>query len=829
MSRRLVLIFALLIGQTSVGIFAFITSSDGDTHVAAAGNHTIAIGPGFTDVSPHQLVRTSANILYTVAPTCDAYPSCPGNSLRVYRADQAGTPTTFSEQDAAHRPANVGSSAIAIDGTDTVHVLWNDRAGNVNYRTFSPTNNLWSNTTVVATTNWTDFGQGDEGVALAVDSNGMPHAAWSAKGSDSILHVYYGNKGGSWSAQQVDDIPLSNNRRTLHPTVAFTATNALVVSWLEGTFNYVPDGIIRLRTRSSAGTWATTQTINDPDGAMTTIDNGPSLLITPDGTIHLTFLAANPADQVRYWYNSGAGWQGDRQPPAQITHDPSLGPDGNGGVFIYGHGTPTPVDGHGDNLYSFHKAAGATTWEPWTLYVTGSYDSSVSTRWAQFFHTFPQEIDIVYWADAYPNNLSLGTDTIGGGTATPTPAATATMTPTTIPPTATSTATASPTATSVPATPTTVPTPTPTATPTTTATSTSTPAPTATRRPGSLTGTFTTGTDTSGHHYGFYSLAAPATITSVTTTFAAGTASATIQCDVAAPNPRHGAGNANDPYEWQSVWGLTNPTGSVTVNASCATQWVRVDVGSAPPPTAMSVNGTASAGNPTPTASPTVMPPPTALPTSSPTIAPTPTSTSVPTATSTVPPTPTNTPVPTSTTVPPTPTPTLAPTPTAAASPTPTSTPAGSTLLIGRDTIGDQQDYTIPGTANAFQVAAAAGTLNTLAIYLDRSSTATRVVLGVYSDIGGNPGTLLTQGTISSPANGAWNRVAVPTVNVTAGSRYWLVLLAPSGGGTFQFWEQANGGVAIVSAQTTLTSLPSTWQSGERYQGSPPTAYGASG
>ena len=150
-------------------------------------------------------------------------------------------------------------------------------------RTFSTSTNLWSATTVVATTNWTDFGQGDEGVALAVDSNGMPHAVWSGNGSDGRLHVFYGNKGGSWAAQQVDDITLTGNRRALHPTVAFTAANALVVAWLEGTFNYVPDGIIRVRTRDVNGNWAATQTITDPDGAMTTIDNGPSLLVTPDG------------------------------------------------------------------------------------------------------------------------------------------------------------------------------------------------------------------------------------------------------------------------------------------------------------------------------------------------------------------------------------------------------------------------------------------------------------------------------------------------------------------------------------------------------------------
>jgi hypothetical protein len=143
--------------------------------------------------------------------------------------------------------------------------------------------------------------------------------------------------------------------------------------------------------------------------------------------------------------------------------------------------------------------------------------------------------------------------------------------------------------------------------------------------------------------------------------------------------------------------------------------------------------------------------------------------------------------------------------------------------------VGDQQDYTIPGTANAFQLTATAGTLNTLAIYLDQTNTATTVVLGVYSDNGGNPGTLLTQGRITAPTNGAWNRVAVPPITLVGGSRYWLVVLAPQGGGTVQFWDKANGGAAIVSYQTTLTSLPTSWQSGERYAGSPPSAYGSAG
>lgn len=120
-----------------------------------------------------------------------------------------------------------------------------------------------------------------------------------------------------------------------------------------------------------------------------------------------------------------------------------------------------------------------------------------------------------------------------------------------------------------------------------------------------LPGTFTTGTDTAGHTYGFEALSGPAKISGVTVAFAAGTTTAEIECDVAAPNPSHGQGNANNPYEWQSFWSLTNPTGSVTVPVSCSTQWVRVRVGNSPPPTAISVQGTLAGGGTATTVTPT--------------------------------------------------------------------------------------------------------------------------------------------------------------------------------------------------------------------------------
>jgi hypothetical protein len=417
---RLTVLMGLTLVQVAVGsLVATLAVSDMAAAASPPASHTIQVGPGFSDVSPHQLVRTSANILYALAPTCDSYPNCPANSLRVYRADQPGTPASFAEQDAAHRPAAVGSVAVALDASDTIHALWNDRSGNLDYATFSTATNTWSPATILAATNWTDFGQGDEGVALALDSSGTPHAVWSAKTPDGVLHLFYANRAANWAPQQIDDVLLTGNRHAMHPALAFRPDGTLLLAWLDGTFNYVPDGAIHTRARSAAGAWGTTQTIADPDGAMTTIDNGPSLLITPDGTAHLAFVAATPPDLVRYWYDPGTGWLGDQQPPAQVTHDPSLGPDGSGGVYIYGHGTPAPTyQDHGDNLYSFHKPSGGA-WGTWTLYATGSFDSSVSTRWAQFFHPFPATLDIAYWADPYPNVLSVGSDSAAstGGTA----------------------------------------------------------------------------------------------------------------------------------------------------------------------------------------------------------------------------------------------------------------------------------------------------------------------------------------------------------------------------------------------------------------------------
>lgn len=391
------------------------------------GPLTALVGPGATDPSPHQLVRTSKNVLYAIAFDCaTGYPGCGPNRVRVYGATTPGVAVAFKEYDVSHaRTGGIQSVAAAIDGQDVIHVLWIETTaqGAVWYQTFNTTTNLWGPRQRLAVTYWNDSTatQGAEGVAIALDAAGIPHALWSARPSaGASLRIYYANRtGGRWSAPRlIDDqaVP-SAPRFSEHPTMAFMASGDLLTAWIQGSCRvlrdstcYTPDGVIYTRDRAAGGFWL--QTVSIPDVTFPSIDNGPTLLVTPDGVRHISFTNAAPGheDEIRYWYDKGNGWQGDQQPPDRVTHDPSLGPDGAGGLYIYGHGSPVgDYAGVGQNVYAFHKAAGSAVWSPWTLYVTGPYDDATSVRWSQFFHRFPSYVDATFWTNTTPYTLYVGT------------------------------------------------------------------------------------------------------------------------------------------------------------------------------------------------------------------------------------------------------------------------------------------------------------------------------------------------------------------------------------------------------------------------------------
>ncbi|MDQ1709934.1 MAG: hypothetical protein QOG49_1319, partial [Frankiaceae bacterium] len=151
---------------------------------------------------------------------------------------------------------------------------------------------------------------------------------------------------------------------------------------------------------------------------------------------------------------------------------------------------------------------------------------------------------------------------------------------------------------------------------------------------------------------------------------------------------------------------------------------------------------------------------------------------------------------------------------------------SGATLL-GNTAIETQRDFVATGRAEAFQVTATAtGSLANLTVYVDTSTTSSKVVVGLYADAAGHPGSLLVQGTKLAPASGAWATVAIPATAVVSGGKYWL---AVTGGnvGTLRFRDRFKGACkSELAAQTALDTLPSTWTSSTAFSDCPLSGYG---
>jgi hypothetical protein len=388
--------------------------------------------------------------------------------------------------------------------------------------------------------------------------------------------------------------------------------------------------------------------------------------------------------------------------------------------------------------------------------------------------------------------------------------------------------TATPTATTLPATPTRTPTPGTTATSTATAAATAQPS-------------FTTSASVTPN-----SVAAGGTATITAAVTSATAMTALVDLEVYDPG---GAKVFQQAYDNQSFTaGQTrsySPAWSVPTSAVSGQYTVKIGVFSPGWGTLYAWNDSAGqfsvgASPPTATAPPAATATPTARATATQTPLPSATATRTvpPSATATHTPQPpataTRTPLPSAiaTQTPlPSATATWTPSPSPTATPTNTATPATSpVLLVGNQTVQANRDSNPAGMAEAFRfTASASGTADQLSIYLDSRNNASRVVVGLYtSNASNNPGTLLAQATISSPVSGAWNTVAIPATNITAGAAYWLAVLGPEGSGTVQFRDLASGGARTqTSSQKNLTTLPATWSPGTTYANSPVSAYAA--
>src|SRR5205807_10092782 len=98
---------------------------------------------------------------------------------------------------------------------------------------------------------------------------------------------------------------------------------------------------------------------------------------------------------------------------------------------------------------------------------------------------------------------------------------------------------------------------------------------------------------------------------------------------------------------------------------------------------------------------------------------------------------------------------------------------------MGDQTVEPGVDSNTPGHAEAFRfTATTTGTVSSLSVFVDSTSTASSLVAGVYTSNGSHAGTLLAQASVF-PAGGVWNTIPLPAASIVSGTTYWIALLAP--------------------------------------------------
>ncbi|HZS24751.1 MAG TPA: Ig-like domain-containing protein [Gaiellaceae bacterium] len=841
---------------TSAPVTVTVSNSFDTTNALKA----VVVGPGYTDASDREIVRTSDDRVYLFLADDTAQRKGIGPGvIHAYRADQTGIPTSFSEVDAAHAPSATGSSHVLeapdvrLDRNGIVHLVYiNNMSRNVVYQTFSTVTDTWGPTEAVGTNAApiTSFLLREGDATLVLGNDDVPRIVYSTGSS----LVYRSRAGGTWSAP----VTVASGGTPIHPQLACGLDGTLYLAWLQ-------DGTsptIDYASLAPGGTWSAVEQVASSDVLDNSDDDqGPSIVVTSAGVPYVLYVSAaktwtNGADYgaIRVKYRTSSGWTFDTLPTDVLTHTPQIY-EQNGDLYAF--------LGHDTNIfygYLWQPAGGS--WSPYTMLFNGTtVDGAATVRWDPQRETNAAVIDTAFYDEDInddktylPRAYYMAVLPRGGKPS---------QGPDTTPPSVSVTA-----------------------------------PPNAAALSGTVTLTASASDDVGvsrvqfmldGAPLGAPDTSAPYSHAWDTTTAAAGrhtiaavawdaagnsatSSSVTVTVDNSPPTvaltaPAAGttvsgvvtvsAGASDDVGVAGVQFTLDgNPLGSEDTVSPYAVSWN----------TTLAANGQHvlgavardAAGNRTTAATVTITvanaPPSDTTP---PTVALTaPSPGSVVSGTVTVSANAsdnvgvvgvqftldgaalgaedTSAPYSISWN-----TATVSPgshalsavardaagNSTTAASVAVTVTSAQPTLLVGDQSVESGADDDAGGQAEAFSyTATASGTVGTLHVYLDSASVATNVIVGLYAANGSHPGALLAQGAIGKPVSG-WNSVSVPTATVTAGATYWLAVLAPSGAGTVRFRDKSAGGACEVSSQTSLKTLPSAWSSGTAYRNSPMSAY----
>ena len=152
----------------------------------------------------------------------------------------------------------------------------------------------------------------------------------------------------------------------------------------------------------------------------------------------------------------------------------------------------------------------------------------------------------------------------------------------------------------------------------------------------------------------------------------------------------------------------------------------------------------------------------------------------------------------------------------------PTDPKAGLDAPLGTREIGpgvSTLDWGLPEAYRA--IATADGTISRVSLRIGPATTASRLVLGIYSDDKGHPGHLLASNERTGVVSDDWNEVVLPAVGLSAGVPYWIAVMGT--GGVLQIANH-HGGTGDQPSETgrfkvgqDRSQLPAPWRTLTRY------------
>ncbi len=392
---------------------------------AQSNSVTFPVGLGFSDVIPHQIVRTVADRVYIFGGKAHY-----STALVGYWTTAAGLPTatsSFNGTTTLNEATSIMSVDAVYDGGTIIHVLVNTIGGEVIDHPFNTTTNTFRAAIPLASdggTINTDY-MGTSGLSGMVDLSGQLHVSYWAvtpAPDNHVMHqVYTYDSQANTLAMVGTATQVDTNGAATHPALAVSPVdNSVTIAWVSDV--NTPTGDILARTRSAAGVWGAVETVSTTDvwtsnGGGINIDQGPSLVIGLNGKKFISYI--EDFDPIEYgrihlatydgtWTDSVNGIAIAGSDPELVvdgstyTHDPALAINDGGQLFIIGHGPSNNLHNTNRNMYTIRRNANGS-WAVPVLFklanttLNETFDSSASVRWSVVGNTRPGIYEFVYF------------------------------------------------------------------------------------------------------------------------------------------------------------------------------------------------------------------------------------------------------------------------------------------------------------------------------------------------------------------------------------------------------------------------------------------------